>query len=102
MIPAAAILGWEWLNSLLPPVLKKIAESFRDWGRDCWCPPGVNDALVKAIAQEASDVGERGVAPRTRRRLHRFRLSKAASFLLRRGSVRLRAGSAPRITLGPQ
>ena len=20
--------------------LKKIAESFRDWGRDCWCPPG--------------------------------------------------------------
>jgi hypothetical protein len=25
MIPAAAILGWEWLNSLLPPVLKKIS-----------------------------------------------------------------------------
>jgi len=20
--------------------LKKILESFRDWGRDCWCPPG--------------------------------------------------------------
>lgn len=20
--------------------LKKIIESFRDWGRDCWCPPG--------------------------------------------------------------
>ena len=25
MIPAGAILGWEWLNFLLPPVLKKIS-----------------------------------------------------------------------------
>jgi CDP-6-deoxy-D-xylo-4-hexulose-3-dehydrase len=22
------------------PVLKKLVESFRDWGRDCWCEPG--------------------------------------------------------------
>ena len=22
------------------PLLKRILESFRDWGRDCWCPPG--------------------------------------------------------------
>lgn len=22
------------------PKLKKALESFRDWGRDCWCPPG--------------------------------------------------------------
>jgi CDP-4-dehydro-6-deoxyglucose reductase, E1 len=22
------------------PALKKLAESFRDWGRDCWCDPG--------------------------------------------------------------
>lgn len=22
------------------PQLKKLVESFRDWGRDCWCPPG--------------------------------------------------------------
>lgn len=22
------------------PLLKKIITSFRDWGRDCWCPPG--------------------------------------------------------------
>lgn len=22
------------------PVLKRIIESMRDWGRDCWCPPG--------------------------------------------------------------
>jgi CDP-4-dehydro-6-deoxyglucose reductase, E1 len=23
--------------------LKKIVESVRDWGRDCWCPPGVDN-----------------------------------------------------------
>jgi CDP-4-dehydro-6-deoxyglucose reductase, E1 len=22
------------------PDLKRLVESFRDWGRDCWCPPG--------------------------------------------------------------
>ena len=22
------------------PALKKLVESFRDWGRDCWCDPG--------------------------------------------------------------
>ncbi|OUR98788.1 lipopolysaccharide biosynthesis protein RfbH [Halobacteriovorax marinus] len=27
--------------------LKKIIESFRDWGRDCWCPPGVDDSCKK-------------------------------------------------------
>ncbi len=25
------------------PVMKKIVESFRDWGRDCWCDPGKDD-----------------------------------------------------------
>ena len=25
--------------------LKKIAESFRDWGRDCYCPPGTGQYL---------------------------------------------------------
>jgi CDP-4-dehydro-6-deoxyglucose reductase, E1 len=25
------------------PALKKITESFRDWGRDCWCNPGADD-----------------------------------------------------------
>lgn len=24
--------------------LYKIALSFRDWGRDCWCPPGISDS----------------------------------------------------------
>jgi CDP-4-dehydro-6-deoxyglucose reductase, E1 len=27
--------------------LKKIVESFRDWGRDCWCPPGVDNTCGK-------------------------------------------------------
>lgn len=25
------------------PLLKKIVESFRDWGRDCWCVPGASN-----------------------------------------------------------
>jgi len=25
------------------PVLEKIVESLRDWGRDCWCPPGCDN-----------------------------------------------------------
>src|SRR5262249_28660250 len=29
------------------PVLKKVAESFRDWGRDCWCEPGCDDTCGK-------------------------------------------------------
>lgn len=27
--------------------LGKIIESFRDWGRDCWCPPGVDNTCGK-------------------------------------------------------
>ena len=27
--------------------LKKIAESFRDWGRDCYCPPGKDNTCSK-------------------------------------------------------
>ncbi|MEW6036204.1 MAG: lipopolysaccharide biosynthesis protein RfbH [Candidatus Micrarchaeota archaeon] len=27
--------------------LKTLAESFRDWGRDCWCPPGVSNTCGK-------------------------------------------------------
>ena len=29
------------------PGLKKIVESFRDWGRDCWCEPGHDDTCRK-------------------------------------------------------
>ena len=27
--------------------LKSIAESFRDWGRDCWCPSGIDNSCNK-------------------------------------------------------
>jgi CDP-6-deoxy-D-xylo-4-hexulose-3-dehydrase len=29
------------------PRLKKLAESFRDWGRDCWCEPGCDNTCGK-------------------------------------------------------
>lgn len=29
------------------PALKKLLESFRDWGRDCWCAPGKDDTCGK-------------------------------------------------------
>lgn len=29
------------------PPLKKIVESFRDWGRDCWCGPGEDNTCGK-------------------------------------------------------
>lgn len=30
--------------------LKKIAESFRDWGRDCFCPPGMDNTCSKRFS----------------------------------------------------
>lgn len=32
--------------------LKVLAESFRDWGRDCWCEPGKEDTCGKRYAQQ--------------------------------------------------
>jgi CDP-4-dehydro-6-deoxyglucose reductase, E1 len=29
------------------PLLKRIVESFRDWGRDCWCEPGKDNTCHK-------------------------------------------------------
>ena len=34
------------------PVFKKIAESFRDWGRDCWCEPGKDNTCGKRFEWE--------------------------------------------------
>ena len=34
------------------PLLKLIAESFRDWGRDCYCAPGRDDTCGKRFAQD--------------------------------------------------
>lgn len=38
------------------PRLKKLIESFRDWGRDCWCPPGVDNTCGKRFEWELGDL----------------------------------------------
>jgi CDP-6-deoxy-D-xylo-4-hexulose-3-dehydrase len=34
------------------PLLKRIAESFRDWGRDCWCASGKENTCGKRFSQQ--------------------------------------------------
>jgi CDP-6-deoxy-D-xylo-4-hexulose-3-dehydrase len=36
--------------------LKKIMESFRDWGRDCWCEPGKDNTCGKRFTQQFGDL----------------------------------------------
>ncbi|MDB9420702.1 lipopolysaccharide biosynthesis protein RfbH [Microcystis aeruginosa CS-563/04] len=36
--------------------LKKIVESFRDWGRDCWCAPGVDNTCNKRFGWQLGDL----------------------------------------------
>lgn len=36
--------------------LKTIVESFRDWGRSCWCPPGVDNTCNKRFAWQLGDL----------------------------------------------
>ena len=38
------------------PVLKTIVESFRDWGRDCWCKPGDADTCGKRFKWQLGDL----------------------------------------------
>lgn len=38
------------------PALKKIAESFRDWGRDCWCEPGVDNTCGKRFCWQLGEL----------------------------------------------
>jgi CDP-6-deoxy-D-xylo-4-hexulose-3-dehydrase len=40
------------------PKLKKIAESFRDWGRDCWCAPGKDNTCGIRFCQQLGDLPE--------------------------------------------
>jgi CDP-6-deoxy-D-xylo-4-hexulose-3-dehydrase len=35
------------VNIVNSALLKRIVESFRDWGRDCWCPSGKDDTCGK-------------------------------------------------------
>jgi CDP-6-deoxy-D-xylo-4-hexulose-3-dehydrase len=38
------------------PKLKKIVESVRDWGRDCWCAPGCENTCGKRFSQQFGDL----------------------------------------------
>ncbi len=38
--------------------LKRIAESIRDWGRDCWCEPGKNNTCGKRFGWNLGDLPE--------------------------------------------
>lgn len=38
--------------------LKKITESFRDWGRDCWCAPGCDNTCGKRFEWQLGDLPE--------------------------------------------
>jgi CDP-4-dehydro-6-deoxyglucose reductase, E1 len=36
--------------------LRRIAESFRDWGRDCWCPSGSDNTCGKRFGWQLGDL----------------------------------------------
>lgn len=38
------------------PELCQIAESFRDWGRDCFCPPGRDNTCKRRFSQQMGDL----------------------------------------------
>jgi CDP-6-deoxy-D-xylo-4-hexulose-3-dehydrase len=38
------------------PMLRKIVESFRDWGRDCWCIPGAENTCGKRFDWQLGDL----------------------------------------------
>ena len=38
------------------PRLEKIVESFRDWGRDCWCPPGAENTCGRRFGWQLGEL----------------------------------------------
>ncbi|MDQ2900201.1 MAG: lipopolysaccharide biosynthesis protein RfbH [Acidobacteriota bacterium] len=38
------------------PLLKQIAESFRDWGRDCWCEPGKDNTCGRRFDRQSGEL----------------------------------------------
>ncbi len=37
-------------------LLKRLVESFRDWGRDCWCPSGKDDTCKNRFSQQFGEL----------------------------------------------
>ncbi|QNG27887.1 lipopolysaccharide biosynthesis protein RfbH [Synechococcus sp. HK01-R] len=46
------------VNIVRDQKLKVIAESFRDWGRDCWCPSGIDNTCNKRFAWQLGELPE--------------------------------------------
>jgi CDP-6-deoxy-D-xylo-4-hexulose-3-dehydrase len=46
------------VNIVANPLLKTIVESFRDWGRDCWCPSGKDNTCGKRFAWQLGELPE--------------------------------------------
>jgi CDP-6-deoxy-D-xylo-4-hexulose-3-dehydrase len=44
------------VNIVSNPLLKVLAESFRDWGRDCWCPSGKDNTCKKRFDWELGEL----------------------------------------------
>ena len=38
------------------PLLRTLVESFRDWGRDCWCGPGEENTCGKRYCQQLGEL----------------------------------------------
>jgi len=57
--PAHHITTGEGGSVLIKKVaLKRIVESFRDWGRDCWCAPGCDNTCLKRYEWQLGDLPE--------------------------------------------
>lgn len=44
------------VNIVSRPALKSYAESFRDWGRDCWCASGMDDTCGKRFGWQLGEL----------------------------------------------
>lgn len=38
------------------PLLKRLVESYRDWGRDCWCPSGKDNTCSNRFGQQFGEL----------------------------------------------
>lgn len=38
------------------PLLKRLVDSFRDWGRDCWCPSGRDNSCSNRFGQQFGEL----------------------------------------------
>lgn len=44
------------VNIVCDKKLKVVAESFRDWGRDCWCPSGIDNSCNKRFEWQLGEL----------------------------------------------